>query len=127
MYSDELSNVLRTALQPVVKFRQFCDAKDAMDKGLGRGQLYSWNTYSDVTTGGNVLAEDAEMPTTSFSIKQQSLTVTELGLTHEQLFRPYWRSSLDPLVSLRQILYFLLAYGSSWARHFFKFDNVRLP
>jgi N4-gp56 family major capsid protein len=79
MYSDELSNVLRTALQPVVKFRQFCDAKDAMDKGLGRGQLYSWNTYSDVATGGNTLAEDQEMPTTNFTIKQQSLTVTELG------------------------------------------------
>ena len=26
MYSDELSNVLRTALQPAVKFRQLCDA-----------------------------------------------------------------------------------------------------
>jgi N4-gp56 family major capsid protein len=79
MYSDELSNVLRTSLQPVVKFRQFCDAKDAMDKGLGRGQAYNWNTYSDVATGGKVLAEDEEMPTTSFTIKQQSLTVTELG------------------------------------------------
>lgn len=79
MYSDELSNVLRTALQPVVKFRQFCDAKDAMDKGLGRGQTYSWNTYSDVATGGNTLDEDEEMPTTNFTIRQQSLTVTELG------------------------------------------------
>lgn len=79
MFSDELSNVLRTALQPVVKFRQFCDAKDAMDKGLGRGQTYSWNTYSDVADGGNTLDEDEEMPTTNFTIRQQSLTVTELG------------------------------------------------
>lgn len=27
-YSLELSDFLRTAVQPLVKFRQFCDAKD---------------------------------------------------------------------------------------------------
>lgn len=79
MYSDELSNVLRTALQPIVKFRQFCDAKDATDKGLGRGQTYSWNTYSDIATGGDTLDEQQEMPASNFTIKQQSLTVTEMG------------------------------------------------
>lgn len=79
MYSDELSNVLRTALQPITKFRQFCDAKDATDKGLGRGELYNWNTYSDVHTGGDVLAEQQAMPETNYKIKQQSLTVTEMG------------------------------------------------
>lgn len=79
MYSDELSNVLRTALQGVVKFRQFCDAKDATDKGLGRGQTYSWNVYSDVQTGGGTLDETQPMPETNFTIKQQSLTITEMG------------------------------------------------
>lgn len=28
MYSLELSDILRTAVQPLCKFRQFCDAKD---------------------------------------------------------------------------------------------------
>lgn len=79
MYSDELSNVLRTALQPITKFRQFCDAKDATDKGLGRGELYNWNTYSDVQTGGDTLAEQQTMPETNYRIKQQSLTVVEMG------------------------------------------------
>lgn len=79
MYSDELSNVLRTQLQAVVKFRQFCDAKDATDKGLGRGQTYSWNVYSDLATGGDVLQEHLPMPETNFTIKQQSLTITEMG------------------------------------------------
>ena len=37
MYSDELSDVLRMAVQPMVKFRQFCDAKDATNKGLSKG------------------------------------------------------------------------------------------
>lgn len=79
MYSDELSNTLRTALQPVVKFRQFCDAKDAMDKGLGKGDTYNWNIYSDVADGGQVLDEQKVMPETNFTIKQASLTVQELG------------------------------------------------
>ena len=44
MYSDNLSTVLRTALQPAAKFRQFCDAKDGtMD---GRGQpLHKGNLF----------------------------------------------------------------------------------
>jgi len=33
MYSDNLSQVLRTALQPACKFRQFCDAKDPAEQG----------------------------------------------------------------------------------------------
>ncbi len=79
MYSDELSNVLRTALQPVVKFRQFCDAKDAIDKGLNKGEKFHWNVYTDVQTGGDVLEETKAMPETNYKIHQQSLTVKELG------------------------------------------------
>lgn len=79
MYSDELSNVLRTALQPVVKFRQFCDAKDAIDKGLGKGDKFQWNVYTDAQDGGDVLDETQAMPETNYEIKQQSLTVVELG------------------------------------------------
>lgn len=79
MYSDELSNVLRTALQPMCRWRQFCDAKDATDKGLGRGDAFNWNTYSDVAEAGDVLDESKAMPETNFTIKQQSLTVEELG------------------------------------------------
>ena len=43
MYSDELSDVLRCAVQPLVKLRQFCDAKDATEKGLHAGENYHWN------------------------------------------------------------------------------------
>lgn len=79
MYSDELSNVLRTALQPIVRFRQFCDAKDATNKGLSKGDQYHWNVYSDVTTGGDELDEQQAMPETNFTITQGTLTITELG------------------------------------------------
>ena len=79
MYSDELSDVLRTALQPISRFRQFCDAKDATDKGLHKGDQFYWNVYSDVATQGTTLNELDSMPETNFTVSQNSLTVTESG------------------------------------------------
>ncbi len=80
MYADELSDTLRTALQPLTKFRQFCEPDpDALEKGLNRGEKYRWNVYGDVATQGRRLAENAPMPETSFSVSQSELTVTELG------------------------------------------------
>lgn len=79
MFAPELSNVLRMAVLPVVKFRQFCDAKDATDKGLQRGDKFSWNVYSRVATKGAPLAETNAMPETNFTIAQKTLTMTEFG------------------------------------------------
>ena len=36
-YSDNLSEVLRMAVQPLCKFRQFADIKDAAVQGKGKG------------------------------------------------------------------------------------------
>lgn len=80
MYNDELSDVLRTSLQPKVRFRQFCEPDlDALNKGLHRGEQYFWNVYGDVASQGRELDELQPMPETNFAIAQQSLTVTELG------------------------------------------------
>lgn len=79
MYSLELSDILRTAVQPLCKFRQFCDAKDFTDKGLHKGQLFTWNVYNDVATQGTVLTETSTIPQTNFTIAQGTGTVTELG------------------------------------------------
>jgi N4-gp56 family major capsid protein len=79
MFAPELSNVLRMAVLPVVKFRQFCDAKDATDKGLQRGDTYSFNVYSRVVTKGAPLNETNAMPETNFTITQKSVTMTEFG------------------------------------------------
>ena len=43
MYALNLSRELRMAVQPVVKFRQFCDIKDAAHQGLHRGDTFHWN------------------------------------------------------------------------------------
>lgn len=77
MYSDELSDYLRTELQPMSRFRQFCDIKEG--KGHGKGDLFNWNVYSDVVDDGATLDETLAMPETNFAITQASLTVTEYG------------------------------------------------
>lgn len=79
MYSDQLSDVLRMDLLPTVKFRQFCDAKDATEKGLHTGETFNWNVYSRVATGGGQLNEQAEIPQTNFRVRQASLSITEYG------------------------------------------------
>ena len=79
MYSDNLSNDLRVALQPTLKMRQFADVKDAMHQGLGKGNTFHWDVYSDVATQGGTLVETDTMPETSFTITQGTLTITEAG------------------------------------------------
>jgi len=79
MYSDQLSTVLRSALQPMSRFQQHCDADDFTDKGYNKGDAFRWNIYSDLGTQGGVLSETTAMPETSFSITQGSGTVSEFG------------------------------------------------
>jgi N4-gp56 family major capsid protein len=79
MYSRQLSNVLRMAVQPLVKFRQFCDVRDASQQGKKKGDIFTWDVFSDVATAGGVLAETNTMPESNFTIIQGTLTVTELG------------------------------------------------
>lgn len=79
MYSDNLSKVLRHAVQPLCKFRQFADVKDAAVQGKGKGDTFHWNVYSDVATQGTTLVETSTMPETNFTITQGTMTITEYG------------------------------------------------
>lgn len=80
MYALELSDTLRTAVQPLVKFRQFCDAKDFTDKGLHKGQTFTWDVYSDVQDTSFVpLIETNTLPEDNFTITQGTGTVVERG------------------------------------------------
>ena len=78
MASDKLSNALRTAVQPLTRFRQFCDVEEAL--GKNRGETVSWNVYGDTTSQGGDIAENAPMPETDFPITQASVTVGEKGI-----------------------------------------------
>ena len=80
MFAPNLSRKLRTALQPMVRYRQFCDAKEAF--GLGIGDTFHWNIYSDVATAGGALVENQTMPETNFTISQASAVITEYGKLH---------------------------------------------
>lgn len=79
MWSPNLSNVLRMAVQPAVKFRQFADIKDAAVQGKGKGDTFHWNVYSDVTTRGTKLVETTTVPKTNYTITQGTMTITEYG------------------------------------------------
>lgn len=79
LYNDELSDVLRTQVQPRTKFRQLCDAKDGTQKGLNRGDRFYWNVVSNLGTQGRRLSETQEMPETGFTLSQKTLTITEFG------------------------------------------------
>lgn len=79
MYSRQLSNVLRMAVQPLVKFRQFADVRDASQQGKKKGDIFTWDVFSDVASAGGVLSETNTMPETNFTIVQGTLTVTEAG------------------------------------------------
>jgi N4-gp56 family major capsid protein len=78
-YSRQLSNVLRMAVQPLVKFRQFADVHDISQQGKKKGDSFTWDVVSDVATAGNVLTETNTMPETNFTITQGTLTITEAG------------------------------------------------
>jgi N4-gp56 family major capsid protein len=79
MYSRQLSNVLRMAVQPLVKFRQFADVRDASQQGKKKGDLFTWDVFSDVATAGGNLVETNTMPETNFTITQGTLTISEAG------------------------------------------------
>ena len=79
MYSDNLSNILRLALLPSVKFRQLCDIKEEEAQGKNKGDKWFWNIYSKVKTKGGVLTETNRMPETKFTITQQNGTILERG------------------------------------------------
>jgi len=78
-YSQNLSDELREALQPMSRFRQFADVKDASQQGKGKGQTYTWDVVSNVANAGGTLVETNTMPETQFTITQATLTINEYG------------------------------------------------
>jgi N4-gp56 family major capsid protein len=77
MATPKLSRVLRTAVQPLCRFNQFCDIEEAI--GKGRGDTFSWNVYGDTKNSGAQLAENDRMPVTTFAEAQASLKLAEFG------------------------------------------------
>lgn len=77
MYSDQLSQYLRKEVQPMMRFRQFCSAKEAFT--YGRGDIFHWDIFTNVRTQGGRLKEGQALPETNFEIRQGSLSIDEFG------------------------------------------------
>jgi len=77
MYSDQLSDTMRHQVQPLVKFRQFCDVKEALGKHAG--QLFTWDVYKDISQQGGTLVETNTMRESNYTIVQGTGTVNEYG------------------------------------------------
>lgn len=79
LYSKNLSKKLRKAVQPLSKFRQFCDIKDASQQGKKKGDTFTWDVVNNVAVSGTRLTETNTIPETNFTIAQGTLTIRELG------------------------------------------------
>ena len=77
MYADNLSNTLRIAMQPLMRFRQQCFLESAI--GKNKGETFNWNIYSDISKQGGRLQENVAMPEGNFTITQGSMTIHEFG------------------------------------------------
>ena len=79
MASDILSENWRTSLQPLTRFRQFCDVEEAI--GKNKGEKFTWTIYGDtVDNGTRELDETLPMPTTTFPLFQGEVVMTEYGI-----------------------------------------------
>ena len=72
-----LSKQIRYAAQPMAKFRQFCQVKEAF--GKHKHDTVVFDKISDISTAGGTLVETNTMPESNFTIGRGTLTVTEYG------------------------------------------------
>ena len=72
-----LTDKLRAAAQPLFRFRQFLDAKEAI--GKGRGDTWLFDKRTNVGVQGGTLSETNTIPETNFNTNQGTGVITEYG------------------------------------------------
>ncbi len=77
-------------------------------QGLGKGDTFHWNVFSDVATAGTTLTETTTMPETNFTISQGTLSITELGNSVRKLAASIFSSFVNALstVVIRRVVAF---------------------
>lgn len=75
--SPKLSDYLRYSAQPLSRFRQFADAKEAFGKNIG--DTFNWDKIANVSTIGGLLTETSTMPISSQTVTKGTLTINEFG------------------------------------------------
>lgn len=80
LFSQQLSDELRTSLLPTWQFRQFAQVKDATAQGLRHGQTYTWDIIGTLSRASRALTETNTIPESNFTIAQSTATVNERGV-----------------------------------------------
>lgn len=75
--NPKLSKTLRTATQPMFKFRQFTRLEKAI--GKGKGDTVDFNKISNIQTAGGTISESARIPESNILIRRGQLTLSEYG------------------------------------------------
>lgn len=75
--NKRLSKQIRYAAQPMAKFRQFCQVKEAF--GKHKHDTVVFDKISNLSTAGGTLVETNTMPESNFVIRRGTLVVTEYG------------------------------------------------
>jgi N4-gp56 family major capsid protein len=75
--NNRLSKQLRYASQPMQRFRQFVQVKEAF--GANRGDTVFFDKIGNLNSAGGSLSESATMPETKFPVRKGSLVITEWG------------------------------------------------
>lgn len=76
-FSPKLSQFLRYSSQPMLRFRQLTDKKEAF--GKGHGDSYNFDKVANVSTIGGLLVETNTMNRSAQSITKGTLTLNEYG------------------------------------------------
>ena len=74
-----LTTWFRRVAQPLMRFRQLCDIKEAI--GTRKGNQFNWDVFSNAVTAGSYagIAEGSVMPVSSFTLTVGTATITEYG------------------------------------------------
>ncbi len=78
MFAPNLSKLMRTAMQPLLRFYQFTEIEKAFGKNMG--DEFNWNIFSNITDDGAEIPELDKMPESGMSISRGSMTVKQYGI-----------------------------------------------
>jgi len=91
--NQKLSMDFRATAQPLVRFRQFVDVKEAF--GKHSGQSVNWLKVANTDDYGKKVAETNTMPETTQTLTWGTLTVDEYGLSIPHTFKIETLSEFD--------------------------------
>lgn len=75
-----LSKILREAVKPMFRWRQFCDVKDETANEKKKGDTFHWDIVFELEDDMRAVAETETTPETQFRISQGTGTITEAVL-----------------------------------------------